>query len=92
MQIQPIRHPDHNPISFGIYKGHRITPYGECVYGKYKDYNLEILDADGNSLLEAAESSTGLPLYIGDSNIQAAKLGDIDISKMYIGDTLIYGT
>lgn len=30
--------------------------------------------------------------YIGDSNIQAVKLGDVDISKMYIGDTLIYGT
>lgn len=38
-----------------------------------------------------AEPSTGLPLYIGDSNIQAVKLSDIDISKMYIGDTLIYG-
>lgn len=54
--------------------------------------NLEILDANGNSLLEAAEPSTGLPLYIGDSNIQAVKLGDANISKMYIGDTLIYGT
>lgn len=54
--------------------------------------NLEILDADGNSLLEATEPSTGLPLYIGDSNIQAVKLGDVDISKMYIGNTLIYGT
>lgn len=54
--------------------------------------NLEILDAYGNSLLEAEEPSTGLPLYIGDSNIQAVKLGDVDISKMYIGDTLIYGS
>lgn len=59
----------------------------DIIYG-----NLEILDADGNSLLEATEPSTGLPLYIGDSNIQAVKLGDVDISKMYIGDTLIYGT
>lgn len=54
--------------------------------------NLEILDADGNSLLESTEPSTGLPLYIGDSNIQAVKLGNVDISKMYIGDTLIYST
>lgn len=54
--------------------------------------NLEILDANGNSLLEATEPSTGLPLYIGDSNIQAVKLGNVDISKMYIGNTLIYGT
>ena len=54
--------------------------------------NLEILDANGNSLLESSEPSTGLPLYIGDSNIQAVKLGNVDISKMYIGNTLIYGT
>lgn len=54
--------------------------------------NLEILDANGNSLLESSEPSTGLPLYIGDSNIQVVKLGDVNISKMYIGDTLIYGT
>lgn len=57
--------------------------------------SLEILDANGNSLLkstEPSEPSTGLPLYIGDSNIQAIKLGDVNISKMYIGDTLIYGT
>ena len=56
--------------------------------------NLEILDANGNSLLKSSEPSqpsTGLPLYIGDSNIQAVKLGDVNISKMYIGDTLIYG-
>lgn len=53
--------------------------------------NLEMLDANGNSLLESSEPSTGLPLYIGDSNIQAIKLGDINISKIYIGDTLIYG-
>lgn len=54
--------------------------------------NLEILDTDGNYLVKPSEPSTGLPLYIGDSNIQAVKLGDVDISKMYIGDTLIYGT
>lgn len=54
--------------------------------------NLEILDNNGNSLLEAVEPSTGLPLYIGNSNIQAIKLGNVDISKMYIGNTLIYGT
>lgn len=60
---------------------------GSCTYS-----NLEILDANGNSLLESSEPSTGLPLYIGDSNIQAVKLGDVDISKMYIGNTLIYGT
>lgn len=32
------------PISFGIYKGTKITSYGKCTYGKYKDYNIEIYD------------------------------------------------
>lgn len=44
MQIQPLRHPSPNPISFGIYKGHRPTHYGEYTWGKYKDYNIEIYD------------------------------------------------
>ena len=48
MQIQPLRHPSPNPkpkdISFGIYKGTKITSYGKCTYGKYKDYNIEIYD------------------------------------------------
>ena len=44
MQIQPIRHPSPNPISFGIYKNTRITPYGKCTYGNYKGYNIEIYD------------------------------------------------
>lgn len=52
--------------------------------------NLEILDANGNSLLESSEPSTGLPLYIGNTNIQAVNLGSTNIPKMYIGSTLIY--
>lgn len=32
------------PISFGIYKGTRITNYGKCIYGEYKGYNIEIYD------------------------------------------------
>lgn len=55
--------------------------------------NFEIALTNGQSIISGdAEPSTGLPLYIGDSNIQAVKLGDVNISKMYIGDTLIYGT
>lgn len=59
--------------------------------GEYKLEEFDLLDANGNSLLESSEPSTGLPLYIGDSNIQAVKLGNVNISKMYIGETLIYG-
>ena len=62
--------------------------------GEYKLEEFDVFDANGNSLLKSSEPSkpsTGLPLYIGDSNIQAVKLGNIDIFKMYIGDTLIYG-
>jgi hypothetical protein len=52
--------------------------------------NLEILDANGNSLLEATEPSVGLPFYIGDSEIQAVRLGDTEVSKIYIGNSIIY--
>lgn len=44
MRIQPLRHPSPNFISFGIYNGTKITSYGKCTYGKYKDYNIEIYD------------------------------------------------
>lgn len=44
MRTQPIRHPSPNPISFGIYKGHRITPYGKCTYGEYKKYHIQVYD------------------------------------------------
>ena len=59
--------------------------------GEYKLEEFDVLDANGNSLLESSEQSTGLPLYIGNSNVQSVKLGGTGISKMYIGNTLIYG-
>ena len=37
------RHPSANP-TFGIYKYTKMTSYGKCTYGKYKDYNIEIYD------------------------------------------------
>ena len=40
MKTQPITSP-----TFGIYKGHKPTHYGEYTWGKYKDYNIEIYDA-----------------------------------------------
>ncbi len=45
MRVQPIRHPSPNPISFGIYKGHRITPYGQYTWGEFKGHKIEIYDA-----------------------------------------------
>lgn len=77
---------DATKFQFG-YNSYLLTPNAE-----YKLEEFDVLDANGNSLLKSSEPSTGLPLYIGDSNIQAVKLGNVDISKMYIGDTLIYGT
>ena len=48
MRIKPVDHkygkPKPYPVSFGIYKGSKITSYGECIYGKYRDYNIEIYD------------------------------------------------
>lgn len=34
--------PNPKPIQFGIYKGTKVTGYGKCVYGKYKNNNIEI--------------------------------------------------
>ena len=39
MKPQPIT--TYNP-SFGIYKYTKTTSYGKCIYGKYKNYNIEI--------------------------------------------------
>lgn len=41
MKPQPIT----NQITFGIYKGHKPTGYGEFTWGKYRGYNIEIYDA-----------------------------------------------
>lgn len=45
MRIQPLRHPSPNPITFGIYKGHRITSYGQYTWGEYKGRKIEVFDA-----------------------------------------------
>lgn len=42
MRVQTIQ--TYQP-SFGIYIKSRQTPYGECTYGKYRDYNIEVYDA-----------------------------------------------
>ena len=42
MRIQPIQP---NKPSFGIYISTKQTPYGECVYGNYRGYNIEIYNA-----------------------------------------------
>ena len=34
-----------NPVTFGIYKGTRVTHYGQCDYGVFKNYNIEIYSA-----------------------------------------------
>lgn len=48
MRTNPIEHkfgkPKPYPVSFGIYKTTRITPFGKCTYGNYKNYNIEIYD------------------------------------------------
>lgn len=48
MRIQPVDNkfgkPKPYPVSFGIYKGTKITSYGKCTYGKYRDYNIEVYD------------------------------------------------
>ena len=31
--------------SFGIYKGHKLTSYGEYTWGIYKGHKIEVFDA-----------------------------------------------
>lgn len=46
MKTQPT-----SPITFGIYKSTRITSYGQCVYGVFKDHNIEVYTAKENNKL-----------------------------------------
>ena len=48
MFIPPIQP---NPVTFGIYKNTRITGYGQCDYGVYKNHNIEIYTAKENNKL-----------------------------------------
>ena len=61
MRVQPLRHPSPNPISFGIYKGHKITPYGQYTWGEYKGRKIEIYDAkEHNQKLQYVSNSKTL--------------------------------
>lgn len=46
MDIKPL-----TLISFGVYKGTRITGYGQCDYGVFKNRNIEIYSAKENGKL-----------------------------------------
>ena len=41
MRIERIK----DTTTFGIYKGHKLTSYGEYTWGTYKGYKIEIFDA-----------------------------------------------
>lgn len=49
MRIKPVEHkygkPKPYPVSFGILKGYKTTPYGQYTWGIYKGYKIEIFDA-----------------------------------------------
>jgi len=34
--------PPHSSTTFGIYKGHKLTRYGEHVWGEFKGKNIDI--------------------------------------------------
>ena len=71
MEITPISN-----ISFGIYKGSKVTGYGKCDYGVYKGNNIEIYhDTKDNTKL----------IYISDQlrNWIKSKLEYFDKGKSY---------
>ena len=49
MRIKPIEHkygkPKPYPVSFGILKGYKKTPYGQYTWGVYKEHKIEVFDA-----------------------------------------------
>ena len=57
MKPQPIT--TYNP-SFGIYKGHRKTSYGEYTWGEYRGHKIEVYNAikDRAKLFYVSENST----------------------------------
>jgi len=56
MRIQAIK----PQPSFGILKGYKKTPYGNYMWGEYKDYRIEIYDAKkyGQKLQYVSNSKT----------------------------------
>jgi hypothetical protein len=59
MRIQATQ-PNKPQPTFGILKGHKKTPYGNYMWGEYKDYRIEIYDAKkyGQKLQYASNSKT----------------------------------
>ena len=49
MRIKPVEHkygkPKPYPVSFGILKGYKKTPYGQYTWDEYKGHKIEIFDA-----------------------------------------------
>lgn len=49
MRINPVDHkydkPKPYPVSFGILKGYKKTPYGQYTWGVYKGHKIEVFDA-----------------------------------------------
>lgn len=65
MRIKPVEHkygkPKPYPVSFGIYKGSKITSYGEYTWGMFKGYRIEIYNAkEHNQKLQYVSDSQSL--------------------------------
>ena len=45
MNVPPAQ-PNKPHPSFGILKGYKKTPYGDYIWGTYKNYKIEIFNAD----------------------------------------------
>lgn len=56
MRTNPIEHkfghPKPYPVTFGIYKGTRMTGYGACVHGEYKNYLIDVYTARENGKIK----------------------------------------
>lgn len=78
MRIKPVEHkygkPKPYPVSFGIYKGSKMTSYGEYTWGMFKGYRIEIYNAKEYALIDFDEA---LEFYRGVALIDSVgeKLG-----------------
>lgn len=65
MRIKPVDHkyikPKPYPVNFGIYKGSKMTSYGEYTWGMFKGYRIEIYNAkEYNQKLQYVSDSQSL--------------------------------
>ena len=74
--------------NFSVFTNTKITFGDNCVLG----WNVNVRDSDGQPIKDASGNliNPNKQIYIGDINISNIKMGNSPITKVYIGDSLIW--